>query len=62
MAFFSLRVVDDEQEAISGAHVILRFTSFLRGMAAEDYTNADGFAHFDGCEEREVEVIKCQEF
>lgn len=57
MASFSVRVVDDEQEAIGGAHVVLGFTGPLRGMTAEDYTNSDGYAYFDGYEESEVEVF-----
>jgi len=57
MASFSVRVVDDEQEPISGARVVLGFTSILRGMTAEEYTDSEGYAYFGGYDEGEVEVF-----
>lgn len=57
MASFSVRVVDDENIPIQGAHIVLRFTDPLRGMTVEDYTDSDGYADFVGYEEGEAEVF-----
>lgn len=57
MASFSVRVVDDDQKPISGARVVLGFTSVLRGMTTEDYTDSDGYAYFDGYDEGDMEVF-----
>jgi len=57
MAFFDVHVVNEEQEGLSGRRVVLSFTSILRGMTAEEYTDDDGHAEFDGYEEGEVEVF-----
>ncbi|PIR89823.1 hypothetical protein COU04_01470 [bacterium (Candidatus Gribaldobacteria) CG10_big_fil_rev_8_21_14_0_10_33_41] len=57
MASFSVRVVNDEQEGISGSRVVLEFTSILRGVTGEEYTDSDGYAYFDDYDEGEVEVF-----
>jgi hypothetical protein len=57
MASFSVRVVDDDQEGLKGVRVALSFTSILRGMTAEEYTDSDGYAEFDGYDEGDVEVF-----
>ena len=57
MASFSVRVVDDEQEPISGARVVLAFKSILRGMTTEEYTDSDGYAYFTDYDEGDVEVF-----
>jgi len=57
MASFSVRVLDEEQEPISGARVVLGFKSITRGMTAEEYTDSDGYAYFDEYDEGEVEVF-----
>lgn len=57
MASFSVRVVNNEQKPVSGVRVVLKFTSIFRGITAEDYTDSDGYAYFDGYEEGEVNVL-----
>ena len=39
-----------------GAKVKLGFTSLIRGMTAEEYTDEDGCVDFDGYEDGEVTV------
>lgn len=53
---FDVHVVNDEGDGIEGVRVVLGFTSILRGMTAEEYTDSDGHAEFDGYDEGEVEV------
>lgn len=57
MASFTVQVVDDEQSGVGSARVALSFTSPIRGMTAEEYTDSDGYAYFDGYEEGEVQVF-----
>ena len=57
MASFTVRIVDDEQNPVSGARVVLGFTSILRGITTEDYTDSGGYAYFDGYDEGEAEVF-----
>ncbi len=57
MASFDVRVVNDDQEGIRGARVVLGFTSVLMGMTDEKYTDSDGYAEFDRYDEGEVEVF-----
>jgi len=56
MASFNVQALNEEQEPVSGTRVVLEFTSILRGMTAEEYTDSDGYANFDGYEEGEVKV------
>ncbi|NIM19743.1 MAG: hypothetical protein GTO51_05770 [Candidatus Latescibacteria bacterium] len=57
MASFDVHVIYDDQEGISDVRVVLSFTSVLRGMTAEEYTDSSGHAWFDGYEEGEIEVF-----
>jgi hypothetical protein len=56
MASFTVRVVNDDQEGVSGVRVRLEFTSVLRGMSTEEHTDGDGYANFDGYDEGEIQV------
>jgi len=56
MASFTVRVADSDQKAASGVRVRLEFTSVLRGMSTEEYTDSDGCANFDGYDEGEIQV------
>jgi len=57
MASFEVRVVDDEDDGLSGRRVTLSFTGLLRGTTAEEHTDSRGCATFDGYEEGEVKVF-----
>lgn len=57
MASFSVRVVDEDQEPIEGATVVLGFTSLIRGMTHSEYSDSDGYAYFNNFDEGEVEVF-----
>lgn len=57
MASFTVQVVNDEQSGVGSARVVLSFTSPIRGMTAEEYTDPSGHAYFDGYEEGEVQVL-----
>ena len=53
---FDVHVVNDEQEGVDGAKVMLSFTSVLRGVSGTEYTDEDGHAEFDGFEDGEITV------
>jgi len=55
MASFEVRVVNNDQEGVSGVRVALEFTSIVRGMATE-HTDSEGSAHFDGYDEGDIRV------
>jgi len=57
MASFSVRVLNADQEPITGARVALMFKDPLRGITTEEYTDSDGFAYFEGYDEGEIDVI-----
>ena len=54
---FDVHAVNDEGDGVQGVRVVLGFTSILRGMTAEEYTDSDGHAEFDGYDEGEIEVF-----
>jgi hypothetical protein len=54
---FDVHVVNEEGDAIEGARVVLSFTSVLRGVSTEEYTDSDGHADFDGYDDGEVQVF-----
>lgn len=56
MSSFEVRVVNDDQQGISGVRVRLEFTPITRGMSDEEYTDADGSAYFDGYDDGEINV------
>jgi hypothetical protein len=56
MASFEVRVVNDDQEGVESVRVVLEFTSLLRGMSSEEYTDSDGSAYFDDYDEGEIKV------
>jgi len=57
VSVFTIRVVDDEDEGIGGVRVKVSFLERLKGKSmAEQKTDSDGYADFDGDEEGEVEV------
>jgi hypothetical protein len=56
MPSFEVRVVNDDQEGVKGVRVRLEFTSLTRGMSAEEYTDSDGSAYFDGYDEGSINV------
>lgn len=53
---FSIRVVNDDQEGVSGIRVTLEFTDLVRGVSNEVYTDNDGYAEFNGYDDGEVIV------
>jgi hypothetical protein len=58
MASFTVRVVDDDNQGISGARVRLAFTSLTRGMTEPEYTtDSNGRADLYGYDEGEIEVF-----
>jgi len=58
MASFTVKVVNDNQEGISGVRVRLAFTDIDRAMSNPEYTtDDDGRADFDGYDDGEIEVF-----
>jgi len=58
VSIFTIRVVDDEDEGIGGVRVKVSFLDRLKGKAiAEQKTDSDGYADFEGDEEGEIEVF-----
>jgi len=53
---FSVRVVNDNQEGVSGIRVRLEFSGITRGMSDDAYTDDQGYAEFDGYDPGEVDV------
>jgi hypothetical protein len=53
---FDVLVVNDDGDGVSGATVGISFTSILRGKADEE-TDSDGHATFDGYDDGEIEVF-----
>jgi len=56
MASFEVRVVNENQEGLSGIRIKLKFEDFTRGMSTEEYTNSEGSAFFDNYDEGDITV------
>lgn len=55
---FDIRIVDDEDNAIEGAGVMLSYTALLEGGVTETIrTDEDGRAEFEGYRDGEVKVF-----
>lgn len=58
MSVFTIRVVDDEDEGIGGVRVKVSFLDRQKGKSmAEQKTDSDGYADFDGDDEGEIDVF-----
>ena len=57
MAYFDVHVVDEDQRPLKSVRVVLEFVGIFRGVTAEEYTDSEGHAEFDGYDEGTVEVF-----
>ena len=53
---FEVRVVNDDQDGLSGVRVKLEFTNPTRGMSDPEYTGSDGSAYFGGYDDGDINV------
>lgn len=54
---FTVRVIDDDQDPVEGARVMISFTSMLRGHSTTEYTDSEGRAEFSDYEDGEINVF-----
>jgi hypothetical protein len=54
---FTVKIVDDDQEPVKGARVMISFTSMLRGHSTTEYSDSEGRAEFPDYEDGEITVF-----